>query len=174
MDAFLGEVRLFCGTYAPVGWVQCNGQVLPISENEALYTLLGTVYGGDGVSTFGVPDLRGRVPVHQGTYPGINYPLGAKGGVETVTLTPANLPVHSHSISATNLTGNTDTPASSATWATPGPIASAPQVYSTQPNGTMDPRTVSTEGGGVSHENMMPFLSVMFIMCVQGLFPSQS
>ena len=170
MDAFVGEVRLFGGTFAPRGWLPCDGRLLSISEYEALYALFGTVYGGDGVSTFGIPDLRGRVPMHQGTdAAGTKYALGAKGGVETVTLVTANLPAHSHTISATNANGNTDTPAVNATWATPG----ASQTYSKDPTATMDGRTVGNAGGNAPHDNMMPFASVMYIMCSQGIFPSQ-
>lgn len=173
MDAYLGEIRAFAGNFAPVGWLPCDGRQLSISEYDALYALLGTTYGGDGVSTFGLPDLQGRVPMHrqQGS-----YLMGAKAGTETVTLTLQQLPVHTHAVSATNLPGAADTP-QNGLWASPVPEGTppppAPKIYSSSTDGTMSPQAVAPQGGSQPHENMMPFLTVTFIINVQGLYPSQ-
>jgi microcystin-dependent protein len=174
MDAYLGEIRTFAGNFTPVGWLPCDGRLLPISEYEALYTLLGTIYGGDGVSTFGLPDLQGRAPMHrkQGS-----YPVGAKAGDEAVTLTLPQLPVHTHAALATNLAGTVDVP-TNGLWASPlpdgDPPPPAPKVYSSTTDGTMNPLAVQAQGGSQPHDNMMPFLAVTFIIASQGLFPQQA
>src|SRR5690349_11535310 len=112
MDPFLGEIKLFCGNYAPIGWAFCDGSLLPISENDALYALIGTTYGGDGINTFALPDLRGRVAIHQGQGPGLSpYVMGETGGAETVTLTTNNLPQHTHRIIASTQAGKAASPA---------------------------------------------------------------
>jgi microcystin-dependent protein len=173
MDAFVGEIRTFGGSFAPSGWLPCDGRLLSISQYEVLYTLIGTTYGGDGVSTFGLPDLQCRAPMHrqQGS-----FPIGQKAGVESVTLTLAEMPVHTHAASATNLGGTVDTPTNQL-WASPVPDGNppppAPKVYSSTTDGTMNPRAVQAQGGNQPHDNMMPFLAVTFIICWQGLFPSQ-
>lgn len=169
-DQYLGEIRMFSGNYAPQGWALCNGQLLAIKQNEALYTLIGTTYGGDGKSTFALPDLQGRVPVHTGKNPvsGTVYPLGQKAGTETVTLEPSMLPAHTHPIQAQQLAGNNTSPTNNI-WAT-----STSKVYSTAaPNGVMDPATISAIGGNQSHNNMMPYSTVTFIIALQGNFPTQ-
>ncbi|WP_135556021.1 phage tail protein [Paenibacillus cymbidii] len=169
-DQYLGEIRMFSGNYAPQGWALCNGQLLPINQNEALYALLGTTYGGDGRSTFGLPDLQGRVPVHMGKNPvtGTAYPLGQKAGTETVTLEQSMLPAHTHPVGAQQLAGNSTSPANNI-WAT-----STNKVYAdTAPNGQMDPATISSIGGNQPHNNMMPFSTVTFIIALQGNYPSQ-
>lgn len=168
VEPFLGEIRVFAGTFAPVGWVFCDGQLLPISENDALYVLLGTAYGGDGITTFGVPDLRGRVPVHQGQLPGgSTYVMGAPGGAEEVTLTANQLPAHTHPARATS-----------------APDRTSPQdaIWSSQTTGayraadasvTMNPQTVQPAGGSQPHDNMPPTLTVSYIIAVSGIFPSR-
>ena len=110
---YVGEIRMFAGNFAPAGWMLCNGQLLPISENEVLFALIGTTYGGDGQSTFGLPDLRGRVPVHQGS----GFTLAEQGGQETVTLTAPQLPPHTHTAAAASAPGNNDSPGGATAWA---------------------------------------------------------
>lgn len=173
MDAYMGEIRTFAGNFAPVGWLPCDGRLLSISEYDTLYALIGTTYGGDGVNTFALPDLQGRAPMHrkQGT-----YPMGQKAGDEAVTLTPTQLPVHTHAAAATNMAGTADTP-TGMLWASPVPDGNppppVPKVYSASTDGTMHPQAVQPQGGSQPHDNMMPFLAVTFIINVQGLFPSQ-
>ncbi|WP_127589105.1 phage tail protein [Paenibacillus koleovorans] len=168
-DQYLGEIRLFSGNYAPQGWAMCNGQILSISENEALYTLIGATYGGDGRTTFGLPDLRGRIPLHTGTNTstGTVYSIGQKGGVETVILTTAQLPAHTHQVSSNSLDGTSVSP-------TNGYFAgSSVNQYSTlSPNAMMNAAAISSVGGNQSHNNMMPFNTLTYIIALQGIFPS--
>jgi microcystin-dependent protein len=168
-DQYLGEIRLFSGNYAPENWAFCNGQLLKISENEALYAVLGVTYGGDGVSTFGLPDLRGRVAIHTGTSPVSKnvFPLGQKQGVEEVTLTVAQLPTHTHTASGQTTAGTLVTPKNNY-WATSG----AKQYGAGAPNGAMATGAITGAGNSVSHENMMPFMALSYIIALQGVFPS--
>ncbi|MFG5779332.1 phage tail protein [Comamonas sp. J-3] len=169
---YLGEIRMFAGSRLIEGWEYCNGQLLSISEYDALYNLLGTTYGGDGQTTFGVPDLRGRIPVHQGTLPGgQTYVIGQKLGVEEVTVLINQMPGHTHSLQASSGTGFV---------ASPGNAFFAGhrdhKVFaSTTPNGTttLNSQAVSSAGGNQPHENMPPFLCVNFIIAVFGIYPSQ-
>lgn len=174
MDPFLGEIRTFGGNFAPIGWLPCDGRLLPISGNEALFTLLGTMYGGDGQTTFALPDLQGRAPVHRQQS---GFPIGAKAGAETVALTSTQIPAHTHLIAATNAAGTTDKP-TNALWAQPVPAGNPPPVtpklYSASKDGTMSPQAVQSSGGNQPHDNMMPYLAVTFIIAVEGLFPSSS
>jgi microcystin-dependent protein len=164
MDPYLGEIRMFGGTFAPVGWVLCSGQMLDISQNEALYSLLGTTYGGDGQTTFGVPDLRGRVPIHKSSA----YPMGAIGGVESVTLTSQQLATHTHAVRA-NAGGSSVLPPTNAVWAANSDLNCYTQA---QPNATFNPGAISAAGGNQPHENMMPYLTVSFIMATEGIYPT--
>jgi microcystin-dependent protein len=169
-EPYVGEIRMFGGTFAPVGWEFCNGQLLTISENDALYTLLGTAYGGDGQTTFGLPDLRGRLPVHIGQNPATrtNYTLGSAGGVESVTLTSQQMPVHSHPANALSSAGTLTSP-QTALW------AAGPTTYSTNPpTAAMAGDAVAATGGSQPHDNTMPFLCVSFIIALVGIYPSQS
>lgn len=169
-DQYLGEIRMFSGNYAPQGWALCNGQMLQISQNEALYSLIKTNYGGDGTSTFALPDLQGRVAVHMGTNPntGTAYPIGQKAGTETVTLTEAQLPSHTHTVSAQQLAGTSASPANNV-WAT-----STKNVYSkAAPNGVMDSGVISSVGGNQAHDNVMPFTTLTFIIALQGIYPTK-
>lgn len=168
-EPYLGEIRMFAGNYAPVGWALCNGQLLNIADNQALYSLLDTTYGGDGVSTFALPDLQGRIPIH----PSPSYALGAKGGTETVQLTISQMPTHTHTPTATTSTGSILNP-NGAVWAV-NPIASLTN-YSNGVGKTpiqMNTQTVASVGGNQPHENMMPSLTVSFIIALQGLYPTQ-
>lgn len=169
-EAFIGEIRMFAGNYAPENWAFCDGQLLSISEYEALYTLLGTTYGGNGQNTFGLPDLRGRVPIHMGTNSGIPYTLGQKSGSETNTLQISELPAHTHLVKATSDTATVNTPANN-TWA-----STATNLYSnvtTTDLTPMDSTAVSINGGSQPHNNMMPSLTISFIISLIGIFPSR-
>jgi microcystin-dependent protein len=163
-DPYLGEVRMFGGNFAPVGWELCNGQLLSIAENDALYALLGTTYGGDGQTTFGVPDLRGRVPVHVSTA----FVLGQKGGAETVALVSNQLPNHSHSFVSSGGPPNTASPANAV------PAAPGTEIYSEEaPLIPYNPQKVLLAGGSLPHDNLQPYTCVSFIIATQGIFPSQ-
>jgi microcystin-dependent protein len=165
-EPFLGEIRLVPYTFAPRGWAFCEGQLLPINQNQALFSLLGTNFGGDGRVNFGVPDLRGRVPVGAGDAPGgSSYPLGATGGVETVKLAPNQMPIHTHSVKAsTSVTGKAPT----------NTYPAAGSSYSSTQNTTMNKGMLSRNGGNQPHENRQPYVSLSYIIALQGIFPSRS
>ena len=169
-NPFVGEIRLFGGNFAPAGWAICNGSLLAISEFETLFNLIGTTYGGDGESTFSLPDLRGRVPVHQGQGPGLSpYTIGESGGAETVTLTSGQMPAHTHPLRAAS------SPASAAVGPTGVLAATSVNAYgSGVPNMAMNAGAVVAAGGSAPHENMAPFLGVNYIISLFGIFPSQS
>ncbi|MET3697093.1 microcystin-dependent protein [Bacillus oleivorans] len=168
MDAYIGEIRMFGGNFAPVGWAFCNGQEISISDNEALFSLIGTTYGGDGTITFALPDLRGRLPVHQGvSSSGKQYDLGEMAGTETVSLSVSQLPKHSHMVSADSQEGTIESPAN-ATWATNMKQYAKPDDTSMI---TLNPDSISYVGESGSHNNMMPFQALSFIICLEGLFP---
>ena len=161
---------MFGGSFAPVGWALCNGQLMAISENEALFQLIGTTYGGDGEETFALPDLQGRAPVHQGTLSGTSFQIGLRAGEESVTLTTNQMPQHSHSFTATTSTANDVNPgnntlAQSSTF--DGYELSFP------PTSAMAPQSIGPAGGSQPHENMQPFLCVTFIISLFGIYPSQ-
>ena len=163
-DQFLGEIRLFGGVNVPTGWAFCNGQLLDISENSALYSLIGTTYGGDGNSTFGLPDLRGRVPVHIAN----GYPLGQPGGSEAVALLPDNLPAHSHAVTASTQ-GGSDSPKGDV-WG----LATV-NVYANSgaTNLAMSTDGITTAGAGKTHDNMVPFFVVGYMIALAGNYPSK-
>jgi microcystin-dependent protein len=169
-EPFLGEIRIFAGNFAPRGWAFCDGQVIPISQNTALFSLVGTTYGGDGTSTFGLPDLRGRAPIHQGRGPGLSQrSLGQKGGTEKVPLSVANLPSHTH---------ETRVNAGGATLPGPGgnvPATTGAPAYLPDTDGAtkLDPAFIAPTGGGQGHPNMPPFLAVSFIIALEGIYPSR-
>jgi microcystin-dependent protein len=167
---YVGEIRMFAGNFAPAGWMLCQGQLLPISENETLFQLIGTTYGGDGQSTFGLPNLSSRVPVHAGTSGGTTRVIGETGGVEQVTLTTQQIPNHTHAatcVSGTN-TGSAATPAGNI-WASQASVA----VYADQPpTDAMNTGAVGIAGGSQPHDNMMPFLPLNFIISLFGIFPN--
>lgn len=165
---YVGEIRLFGGNFAPAGWMFCDGSLLPISENETLFQLIGTTYGGDGQSTFALPDLRGRLPMHMGQGSGLsNRILAETGGAETVTLTVQQIPIHTHAPAAVSGNGNQATP-QNGVWA--GVTTS---IYTTNPPSTPFNATLGgSSGGSQPHENLMPFLCVSFIISLYGIFPS--
>jgi microcystin-dependent protein len=167
-DPYLGEIRLTGFNYAPQGWAFCNGDLLPISEFDALFNLLGTTYGGDGQSTFGLPDLRGRVPIHTASA----FPIGQSGGQESVALNAQQIPAHDHpSAMGTSQNASSGTPANGATWAvtTKGPVylAATPAV-------AMAAQAIGMAGGGQPHENRQPSLAVNYIIALLGVYPSQN
>jgi len=170
-DPFLGEIRLFGGNFAPVAWAFCNGQLLSISENSALYSLLGTTYGGDGVQTFGLPNLQGRLPLHQGQLAGgSNYPIGQLAGSETVTLIGNQIGAHGHAMKG-GVTATSGSPAN----AVPG--TSAVGFYLAAGSGgplNFNAGSVQANVGGQPHDNMMPYLALSFIIATEGIFPSQN
>ncbi|WP_288579623.1 MULTISPECIES: phage tail protein [Lysinibacillus] len=167
-DQYLGEIRMFSGNYAPQGWAFCDGREMKISNNEALYSLIGTTYGGDGVSTFALPDLKGRIPIHQGeiSTTKTNYSLGQKDGTEKVTLTLDQLANHSHGIQCASDGGTSNSPQDNV-WA-----KSSVQQYSlANPDAKMKSSAVSAVGGNQAHENMMPYLTLTYIIALQGMYP---
>lgn len=163
---YVGEIRMFAGNFAPAGWMFCEGQLLPISETEALFQLIGTTYGGDGQSTFALPDLRGRIPIHQGN----GFTMGETGGAEEVTLTVSQIPAHTHPVQAQSGPGDTNKP-ENAVWAKSNYYQFSDQVGMLK---GMNSALVSPSGGSQPHSNMMPYLCVDFIISLFGIFPSQT
>ena len=166
---YVGEIRMVGFNFAPQGWMLCTGQVLPISENETLFQLIGTTYGGDGQSTFALPDLRSRVPIHMGQGTGLtNRTIGETAGVETVTLTVNSTPNHSHIAQANSNSGNSDNPAGNV-WA----ASSAVQfIAGASANASMNAGVIASTGGSQPHDNMLPYLAINFIISLFGIFPS--
>ncbi len=166
---YVGEIRIFAGNFAPAGWSFCDGQTVAIAENETLFNLIGTTYGGDGQTTFALPDLRGRMPIHQGSG-GSNYVLAESGGVETVTLTTAQIPAHSHTFGATSASGTQTSPNGAVLANSQGP-----QPYIQEdPDGGLAAQAAGPSGGSQPHENLQPLLGVNFIISLFGIFPSQT
>ena len=168
---YVGEIRMFAGNFAPAGWMFCEGQLLPISENETLFQLIGTTYGGDGQETFALPDLRGRLPIHQGTGPGLsNRSLAVTGGAEEITLTVNQIPAHNHAMIASGdpanqVTGNN------------GVVAAPPSLsmyYSSAPDASLNANAMTAVGGSQPHTNFQSYMCVDFIISLYGIFPSQT
>lgn len=171
-EPFVAEIRIFAGNFAPRGWAFCNGQLLPVSQNTALFSLIGTTYGGDGRSTTALPNLEGRAPMHPGRGPGLtSRRLGERGGTETVTLTEAQMPDHTHSIMATNNPGNLGIPSTVRALARTQPGFA---WQTSAPNVDMAPQALPSSGGSLSHNNMQPYLTINFIIALVGLYPSRS
>ena len=168
---FIGEIRMFGGSFAPAGWAFCNGALLPIAENDALFVLIGTTYGGDGQETFQLPNLCGRVPIHMGQGPGIsnNYQIGELGGTESVTLTSQQIPSHTHTVLASTALANSNTPQNNLL-----AQADVDMYIQDVPDLNMNANSVSGAGGSQPHDNMAPFLTVSFIISLFGIFPSQT
>ncbi|HKG15992.1 MAG TPA: tail fiber protein [Pyrinomonadaceae bacterium] len=169
-EPYVGEIRMFAGNFAPAGWMLCQGQQLPISENDVLFTLLGTTYGGDGESTFNLPNLASRVPVHMGNGPdGVTYQIGEAAGTESVTLTTQQIPIHTHAMLASNDIPTLNSPGSNVVGQ-----AAAKFFRSGAPNAQMNNASLQAVGGSQPHENCQPFLCINFIISLFGRFPSQT
>ena len=176
---YVGQILIFGGNFAPAGWMLCAGQLLPISENETLFQLIGTTYGGDGESTFGLPNLQGRVPLHMGQGPGLSsYTIGQAAGVDNVTLTTQTLPSHNHSALAANSDGNSNKPGTGTILSNEGGAdKAAVSIYAPWDNTpanmtTLLPGSVGPVGGSQPHENRQPLLVLNFIISLFGVFPS--
>ena len=166
-DPYIGEIRMFGGNFAPAGWALCDGRLLNIGDFDALFNLIGTTFGGDGMSTFGLPDLRGRAPIHQGS----GHPVGESGGTETVTLTTGQLPVHSHPIAATNNIGNKTSPANAILAQSDAEMLFIDQGWSDDVH--LNAGSLKQAGGNQPHENRQPYLCVNFILSLFGAWPPQ-
>lgn len=170
-DPFVAEIRIFPFNFAPKGWAFCNGQIMPISQNTALFSLLGTTYGGDGKSTFALPNLQGNAPMHPGQGPGLsNHDLGEMSGSQTVTLLTTEIPLHTHSLMAVAVPANTKAPAanqSALARSSGGNCYLAPDANV----GGMNPAMIAPFGGSLPHNNMMPYLTLSFCIALQGVFP---
>jgi microcystin-dependent protein len=171
MEPFIGQIGIFPYSFAPRGWMYCQGQILSIAQNTALFSILGTTYGGNGQTTFALPNLNGRAPVHQGTLQGgNNYSLGEAAGLSSVTLNTSQLPAHTHSISAAAAVGNADNPSS-------GVLAQSSirsDLYTAAANTTMAPAAVAAAGGTQPHNNLPPYLALGFFIAVSGTFPARN
>lgn len=177
-QAYVGEIRMVGFNFAPQNWALCDGQLLSIAQNTALFALLGTFYGGNGQSTFGLPDLRGRVPISQGQGLGLsNYVVGETGGVEGVTLTVTNMPSHNHLVNVNSQPANQTDPTKGILAAVNNAAPRDPALYPAYTNaaqtGTMPPTAIANTGGSQPHENRQPFLAINFIICLYGIFPSR-
>jgi len=165
---YVGEIRMFAGNFAPAGWMLCQGQLLPISEEETLFNLIGTTYGGDGQSTFALPDLQSRVALHQGN----GFVLAQTGGAESVTLTTSQIPVHTHPLIASTDAGSQPSPGGGVTAALSPVSIYKPNV--TPPTSPMNAAAIGADGGSQPHDNMQPYLVINFIISLFGIFPSQT
>ena len=166
-DPYVGEIRMFGGNFAPNGWLLCQGQLVPISDYDTLFNLIGTTYGGDGENTFALPNLASRIPVHMGNAPFGTYVLGQAGGAEDVTLLTQQLPVHTHSALASSTSGSQPGPANGY-WANWG----SPQYSTSAPNTQLNPQALAPAGGSQPHDNMSPYLAINFIISMFGIYPS--
>jgi microcystin-dependent protein len=165
---YVGEIRMFGGNFAPVGWMFCEGQLLPISENETLFQLIGTTYGGDGESTFALPDLRGRIPVHMGSNAGSSFTLAETGGAEDITLTVSQIPAHSHPFMGSSVPGTSSAPKDNV----PATTTTGFLYINENPGQSMAATATLLTGGSQPHTNFQPYLCVNFIISLFGLFPS--
>ncbi len=172
---FLAEIRIFGFNFAPRGWAACDGQLMPISQNTALFALLGTTYGGDGKTTFALPNLQGNAPLHPGQGPGLSLrDLGETAGVTSVSLIQSEMPVHAHnSLQASSSAGTVQSPAN-ADWATVQVLRQGVNLYSTTTAGSMSPDALSPAGGDQPHNNMPPYLVLNFCIALQGIFPARN
>jgi microcystin-dependent protein len=171
VDPWIGEIALVPFNFPPKGWAFCNGQLLPINQNQALFALIGTYYGGDGITTFALPDLRGRSPVHQGQGPGLSsYVIGQTGGLENVTLGIPQIPAHTHQATGSSANGTSDSPVG----AVPARDPAGTPRYAAAPNASLAAAAIATVGGGQPHENRAPYLTMNYVIALQGVFPSQN
>jgi len=179
-DPFIGEIRATSFNFAPRGWALCNGQLMSIQQNAALFSLLGTFYGGNGVQTFALPNLQSRIPIHQGQGAGLSpYAIGEAGGTESVTLLQNQMPLHSHLVNASSHSGTSTAPAGLLLGVTNAGTAVAPQpgqldFATTNPTVTMEAATISQAGGSQPHPNLQPYLVINFVIALQGIFPSRN
>jgi microcystin-dependent protein len=172
-DPFVAEIRIFAGNFAPTGWAFCNGQLLPLSQNTALFSLLGTTYGGDGKSTFALPDLQGRAPMHPGQGPGLSLrDLGEPGGQPSVTLLESELPSHTHAKLALNTPATLSAPSNTAVLARS--VNGNAYTVTGAPDASLAPTAIQPAGGSQPHDNMQPYLVLNFIIALQGVFPPRS
>ena len=173
-DPFLAEIRIFAFNFPPKGWAFCNGQILPLSQNTALFSLLGTTYGGDGKSTFALPNMQGNVPMHPGQGPGLSlHDLGETGGSQFVTLLTSEIPAHAHFVGrATVAAGDSVTPVASV-WAQAGAGRGAAALYHTPANAKVNATSLGPTGGDLPHNNMQPYLTLNFCIALQGVFPAR-
>lgn len=171
-EPYISEIRMFAGNTLPDGWLFCEGQLLPIQDDRyyVLWNLIGTTYGGDGQDTFALPDLRGRAPIHQGSLQGIGFFLGETGGVETVPLTTPQMPNHSHALGASNAPGTSDQPSGRV----PARNAAGSPTYGTGADTNLSPNALLSTGGSQPHTNMQPYVAIRFMICYEGIFPSQT
>jgi microcystin-dependent protein len=165
---YVGEIRMFAGNFAPAGWMFCDGTPLPISENETLFQLIGTTYGGDGQSTFALPDLRGRIPIHQGN----GFILAETGGVEEITLTVNQIPAHSHPLLASSVLASDANPGGKVLAQSRVTVAGADLYLEDVPSANMAATSISSVGGSQPHTNFQPYLCINFIISLFGIFPS--
>ena len=170
-EPFVGEIRMFAGNFAPLGWAYCDGQLLAVSQNDALFSLLGTIYGGDGRTTFGLPDLRGRIPIHAGSGPGLSpRSLGAKAGVEKVTVTVNQMPSHSHTMMASTAPATETRPGGNVT---ASDLAIDAYFENSPASAPMASGAITSVGGSRDHTNLQPYLCVHFIIALFGIYPSR-
>ncbi len=174
MEGYIGQIIMFAGNFAPTNWAFCNGQLLPIAQNTALFSIIGTTYGGNGTTNFALPDLQGRVALHAGNGAGLTpYVLGEQGGVENVALTITEIPAHNHLLSGNSNSGDQSSPINSFPASITDSTRGSYIGYSATSNGTMAAAAISATGGNLPHTNIQPFLAVNFIICLQGIFPSR-
>jgi len=172
MDPFVAEIRIFPFNFAPKGWAWCDGQLLPLSQNTALFSLLGTTYGGDGKSTFALPDMQGNAPMHPGQGPGLSlHDLGEMGGSETVTLLESEIPSHSHVLNSLGAPGNRTAPGGNTLARASAGNAYVPTIPSVPPLVAMSDQALAPAGGDLPHNNMQPYLTFYFNIALQGVFP---
>ncbi len=179
MDPFVGEIRIVPFNFAPSGWALCNGQLLPISQNTALFSLLGTTYGGNGSTNFALPNLQGSVPMNAGSGPGLSpRVLGETGGVAAVALSASQMPLHSHTLQGSTITATTGVPSSAVALGIPPGSARHPsnlyKAGAVTTSVTLDASAIRPAGGGTAHNNMQPYLTLNFIIALQGVFPARS
>ena len=173
-DPYIGEIRIVGFSFAPYRWALCDGQTIPISQNPALFSILGTTYGGNGTTTFGLPDLRGRAPLHQGQAPGgSSFVLGETGGSTSVTLLTTQLPSHNHPILADDTGGGLLAPTAN-TWGQPASRTPAALYSDATPNSAMSSAALGATGSGGAHNNLSPYLAMYFAICMQGVFPARN
>ena len=173
-DQFLGQICTFGFNFPPRGWATCDGQLMSIQQNAALFSLLGTYYGGNGVTTFALPDLRGRVPLHQGQGPGLStYVIGELSGTENVTLLQSEMPLHTHILNGSSALSDSHTPSNNVIATS---LATGTKTYlsATPPNVGMNPQSIALAGGSQPHNNLQPFLVINYCIALQGIFPSRN